>query len=325
MKALAPSPSIRIQPWIFVLFLFLLIPLFISPTPMLGDFHNHLARLWLIGGGQDQLSGIYVIDWAKARLNIGIDLVAYLLQPLVRGDRVAIGLLATAIVLPPAACAYLNARALGASVWTFALPALAWTTTLFSCFLNFQLSIGLALLAAAIDGHVSPLWLRFLTRCLASFVLLLFHPFGLFFFGAMLVALAVGESLPSFLNSRDRIRSGIVDALSALGACLLPLAVITLSQSVVPWTNQDASSPPTVWTPLIGRFAALASPIRAYEIANDLIFAAAFCAVPVLALVTGRLRLHHGPRPWRPRRSQFYRCSCRPLWATPWHWSGGCR
>jgi hypothetical protein len=55
----------------------LVVPVTLVHLPPLFDYPNHVARLWLLGGGAavPPLSHIYAVEWT-ALTNIGIDLIA---------------------------------------------------------------------------------------------------------------------------------------------------------------------------------------------------------------------------------------------------------
>jgi hypothetical protein len=154
----APS-DIQPKPTRFVAFLValtlaaLLVPVLVAQVPPLTDYPNHLARLWLLDGGADvpPVSGMYRITW-DTLTNIGIDLLAVGLRPLFSYEVVGRLSVAAAVLLPPVGGVVLW-RALHGRFhwWQLSFGLLAWSLGVLTGFLNFEIGLGLALLAAAAD------------------------------------------------------------------------------------------------------------------------------------------------------------------------------
>ncbi|MGO7785768.1 hypothetical protein ACC717_37960, partial [Rhizobium ruizarguesonis] len=71
------------------------------PFPPILDYPNHYARIWLLSGGigEQPFPEIYAVDWNRTFNNVGIDVLATWLGPLVGADRLARALIFLAIVL----------------------------------------------------------------------------------------------------------------------------------------------------------------------------------------------------------------------------------
>ena len=135
--------------WVVVL---LLAPLLLVDLPPLADYPNHLARAVLLAGQDNaDLAAIALPRWAVIP-NLGLDL---LLVPLIRvgvpallAGRLVLGL---ALLLPLIGCvAYHRASFGGRSVWPLGAALVVGHGTFLLGFVNFQLGLGPALLAAAL-------------------------------------------------------------------------------------------------------------------------------------------------------------------------------
>lgn len=182
----------------------LVIPVAYVHTAPLLDYPNHVARMWLLAGGADHapLNAIYAVDWSGASTNIGMDLLAATLGRLIGAVLLGKLLLAAAVLLPPMGAVLLNRSVFGGWYWWQAgFPVLAWNTTLLMGFVNFQIGLGLALLAACAD----PLILRHsrpscaaLTRMAMATMLFVFHAFAAGFYAVLLTGIALGAGREPF-------------------------------------------------------------------------------------------------------------------------------
>jgi len=275
--------------------LMLLVPLMLSPMPVLGDFPNHAARLWLLGGGIVQMPDMYGADWSRAFTNIGGDLIARALAGWISGEHVAQGILAFAIIGPPLGCLLLNRRLLGWNAWQFALPALAWTMPLIFGFITFQMGLALALMLAALDASMRPSALRWVARLVLGAALLVVHPFALLFYAALLGGLIIGPRLGDRFASRQAVTGFLGSGLLLVVVCSLPVLVLALTAAHLPGEDQAAGGAGIVWNSGIGsRIAALLSPFRTYSMRVDAVFMLLLAAVPAFALLRRRLRVHQG-------------------------------
>ena len=214
----------------------LVLPVALTHMPPLLDYPNHLARMWLLAGGIEHapLDRIYGVDWSGASTNIGIDLLAATLGRLVGGWTLAPLLLGAAVLLPPLGAVLLNRAVFGGWHWWQAgFAVLAWNSTLLAGFLNFQIGLGLAFLAAAADPaalrRTGPLGVVPLRMALGT-VLLVFHPFAAGLYGVLLAGLAFGGECGPYggqMPFGHRIWQAAVAAGLGLGfpvACFLLLA-----------------------------------------------------------------------------------------------------
>ena len=211
--------------WAGLLFgsLVLLVPVLVAPIPPIGDYPNHLARMWLLSdsGAQADMAKFYHVQF-DTFTNIVIDLIALTVGKLA-GYQVAGRLsIALSIVLPPLGGAVLW-WSLRRRVhwWMLSFGLLAWGSTITNAFLNFQIAIGLALLFAALEPTIlgRGVAVQLVIRALLSVVLLLAHPFGLLFYLLLLVALAFGSGL-TVRGWRPRLLRVMVASASAVGVAL---------------------------------------------------------------------------------------------------------
>jgi hypothetical protein len=212
----------------------LAVPVALVRMPPLLDYPNHFARIWLLAGGMDDppLSSIYVTDWSDASTNIGVDLLAATLGRLIGGETLAELLLASALILPPLGAALLNRAVFGGwHWWQVGFALLAWNTTLLAGFLNFQVGLGLALLAAAADpaiGHRAGPLGGAVARVALGGALLVWHVFAAVFYGALIAGLAFGPDRAPF--ARAALRS----AVAAVFGLAVPVGIFLLVAPVVP-------------------------------------------------------------------------------------------
>lgn len=288
--------------WTMAAFAVAALPILLVSVPPILDYPNHLTRIWLLAGGAATapLSAIYGADWSQASTNIGVDLVAMTLAhilPFTAIDK----LLQLAMFLgPPLGCTLLNRAVFGRfHPWQIAFPILAWSTTAIAGFLNFQISLGAALIAAVLSRPEAgrPPWHDGARYSASAFLLLLIHPFGLFFYAVLMAGLLVGPhwAWPVPPQRRREIIRGI--AILAL-ACAVPLLLLFLFAPVPPGMNASIEKEAawhlaTVLSP--GRILKLlASPVLTYDARYDLLLTAPLALVLVWARATGRLRMHAG-------------------------------
>jgi hypothetical protein len=193
----APSPaSASDQPsrrlWLGALLVvcaLILLPLLLVDVPPLLDYPNHLARLFVLAHPDDPiLSRIYVQRWSVIP-NLAIDVVA---PPLLRLLPVHVAgrvVLAVALVLPVIGCAAFSRAAFGRrSLWPIASALMAYNALFILGFVNFQIALGLALLAGA-------LWYAWVERspvratlatAVAATVVFFCHLFGMLLLGLLI-------------------------------------------------------------------------------------------------------------------------------------------
>lgn len=257
--------------------------------PPLLDYPNHYARLWLIAEGLEggPASGMYALDWSSSWTNIGIDLMAWALGPLAPTGVIGRLAVTAAVVLPPMGAWSLNRRIFGPGKWWAAVvPAAAWTATLIAGFLNYQIALGLALLAAAVDGRLGR-W-RLAWRLAISLGLIAFHAFGLFLYAAALCGLALGADLRPLRSPRSwpGLMARLIEAAAA------PVTAVALFWWLAPMRPTGAM----VFIDLnwSNSLYLVFSAIGTYDLRID----QALMAIPALLLVTAavtrRLKAHAG-------------------------------
>lgn len=278
----------------------LALPVLAVQVPPVLDYPNHFARVWLLAGGAEEppVSEFYAVDWAGASTNIGMDLLAAALGAVLPAAFLGPLFLAAALILPPLGAAALNRAAFGGwHWWQVGFAALAWSTTFLAGFVNFQIGMGLALLAAALDPKVARLRPAAAFACragLASLVLL-FHPFGLLLYGALLAGLALGPDWRVF-GSAGGFARGAGRALVALAPAAVPLAAVLLLAPALPGAQAGEAVPPPEWPPFSvrERLLVLFTGIRTYYRELDLALVGLVAAPALWALAQRRLRAHAG-------------------------------
>ncbi|MBR0682995.1 hypothetical protein GXW74_21060 [Roseomonas eburnea] len=273
----------------------LLVPPLLVPLPPLVDYPNHLARLWLIAGHAERppLDAIYVIDWSRAVTNIGIDLLALGLGRVIGADTVGRLGVVLALLLP-----VLGTLALGRAVagrWHAAMllaPALAWNLPFAAGFLNHQISVGLALLAAAMSAALPgrPV-LRAILLFLAGLVIIVVHLFGGLLLIALVAALAIGETIPARGARSLAVRRIAV----AAAPPALALATFLLLAPTLPGEAGESAVPRWFWTwrPDMKAGAALA-PFVTYHVLLGQAVALLLLFLAHAAVRRGWIRFHAG-------------------------------
>jgi hypothetical protein len=274
-----------------------LFPLLLVSIPPLMDFPNHLARLWLISGGAEDpvVSHIYKIDWNVSWSNILIDLIAFLFGPLFSIEWLGKIVAAIALLLPPFGVAILNRAVFGKFHWWNILCfILCWNWIYVAGFMNFEISLGLALLFSAVEYQSMPKGLLFFLRLLFSVVLLVAHPFGLLFYAFLLGGIAIGPKITRLRSASEVMKIGWQLVPCAV-AVILPLVVFFAFGPKLP--GSAAATPSVViWNPLTLKSlgSVLTTYFKTYDRGYDLIFVAGFALVIGIAAILGRLRLHAG-------------------------------
>ncbi len=279
----------------------LVLPVALTHMPPMLDYPNHFARMWLLAGGVGQapLDGIYGVDWSAASTNIGIDLLATTLGRLVGGWVLAPLLLGAAVLLPPLGAVLLNRAVFGGWHWWQAgFAVLAWNSTLLAGFLNFQIGLGLALLAAALDPaalrQAGPLGAVPLRMGLGA-GLLVFHPFAAGLYGVLLAGLAFGAE---FRPPGGRMGFGRHVWRAAVTAGLgvgLPVACFLLLAPTLPGGHAPAGIY-DLWdgfTP-VQKAVTLLSAIVTYDLRLDIVAVLLLWAAALLAASGPLLRCHAG-------------------------------
>jgi hypothetical protein len=307
LPASSAAESRRAAAAVGLALLALLGPVLVGAVPPLTDYPNHLARLWLEGGGGAiaPMSSMYRVTW-DAVTNIGIDLFAVLAVPLLGYEAVGRILVGAAALLPAAGGVALW-RVLHGRFhwWQIAFALLAWNIGLVMGFLNFEIGLGLALLAAAADPALGRRGavLRAIARMALAGLLLLVHLFALVFYAALLIGIALGPELRPLLAPAGRRRA--IRSILPIGAALaVPAAIMLLCAPSLPGrqTGADLSS---AWSDFETGFAELrAFPVEKIELALigvrayvnwlDTLTLAAIEMAIVASLIMRRLGAHAG-------------------------------
>lgn len=273
------------------------IPPLVVRLPPLLDYPNHYVRIWLLSGGvhTQPLSSFYAIDWRAAWTNVGVDLIARLLGPLIGVHALAPLLLTAATVLPPLGAVVLNQRLYpGWRPWQVGIPLAAWATTLLAGFLNYQIGLGLALVAAALDPWVerraSPAQLL-IVRIVVATALLVIHIFALGFYALLLGGLAIGPSL-AVLREPDGPRRVALRILAVAGAVALPLLAYALTAPALP--GHGALAP--IWGPATWQYKldVLLCAFATYDARIDGLFFGVLALIVGVAAGRKLLDVHHG-------------------------------
>lgn len=271
----------------------------VTPVPPLLDYPNHLVRFWLLAGGKHvwPLPDMYRIDWSLASTNIGLDLAVDLLAKALPYGLV-VKLILIAVMAGPSAGAVLLSRVVFGrwGWWQVTLPLLTWTTTALFGFLSYQVALALALLFACLEpALVQRPAVGAIVRVLAGAAILVFHPFGLLFYAALIMALAIGPSWQGLLDKArlTRVAWGVVVSLLVV---LIPLVTLLALSHTLPGANAHKHGAMIEWSRFKPYFLilTLASPFLSYKIAIDLLFIAPVFAVCLWAFLTRRLNSHAG-------------------------------
>jgi hypothetical protein len=277
---------------ITLVLLVVLLPVLLFPHPPLLDYPNHLVRLWLLEGGLNTppLGRIYIEDWHGIGTNIGIDLIAKAVAPIIPAFTLGRVLLALAIVLPPFGAMALNiAQFRRLEPWQLVFAYLCFAETLLAGFLNFHLGLGLALLAATVDEWPTGPWARRAWRLAAASILLVIHPFALLFYCALLAGLEFGPLIPQWTVAGLRPR--LLRAAEGITVCLVPLAVFLATRPLPGGVSEGRW---TIFNTPPFALAGLLSPFSSYDIRVDIAFGYPLVVLVLYAAATRRFRIHAG-------------------------------
>lgn len=275
-----------------------LAPILMTANPPLLDYPNHLARFWLLAGGDHvaPVSGMYRIDWSRASTNIGIDLIVAALGKLLPYQVIGKLVVIAALAGPSAGAALLNRLVFGRwHWWQLSLPILAWTTTALFGFMSYQVAMAAALFFACLEPVLKgrPI-LATAVRLACATIALLFHPFGVVFYGALITALAIGpewRGLACWGGLLRVLRSAAGSGLVVLVPCLL-LYVL----AATPPGDHIPGRPSVGWMTwsLYNLVLTAASPFASYRLWLDALFVLPLLAIGVWAAWKRRLNAHAG-------------------------------
>lgn len=279
-------------------------PLTLVRFPMLWDYPNHLVRISLeLGRGEGTaLSQIYVIDWSQAWTNIGIDVVAQGFGRLFTVETTGSLVVATALLIVPLGLVMLN-RSLfrQAHWWQVALVLFAWNFIVIGGLLNYQIGLGLAMLACALEPRLAqhPAWFASLFRLLAAAAMLIAHGLSVLFYVLMLAAMAYGPrfAAPSDKGAFARRILGLwlpalaPAALFVLVAPKLPGAHVAGSVDLPKYGDIGTTWMPLAWA---DHLSMMLTPLKTYTLGPDLAVFAALLLPVLYALLRRSLEVHAG-------------------------------
>lgn len=269
-----------------------LVPLALVQVPPIVDYPNHLARLWLIAGGaaEPPMDAIYAVDWSRAVTNIGVDLLALVLGPLIGGEAVARGALALSLLVP-AIGAVVLARAVAGRlhVLQLTLPLATWNVCTTFGFLNHQIAVGLAMLAAAAEPVLArrPLPWAMVLRAAIALAISVVHPFGAIAYAGLVGAWALGDAPLS--------RARFLQAILRAGLAVLPVALFLLMAPVPPGAEQGAAvTHQPAWLPWLSKVTTFTWPFVTHWPLQEAV--AGVLGLVVLAAMArvGAVRVHRG-------------------------------
>jgi len=270
----------------------LLVPIALVRTPPVLDYPNHMARLWLVAGNiaVPPMSEIYALDWSRAALNSGMDLIAWAIGPALGGEAVARVILGLSLVLPPAGSAMLARTVSGRWPWTvMLLPLLAWNQVFLAGFMNFQIGIGLACFAASGAAVLRRRAPRFVapTSFAAATCLCLVHPFAGLFFAGLLGA-------ERFWDSVLR-RWSIAAALRAAAPAAAAILVLVLLAPVRPGQETEAAARSApAYLGVVSRMLALLGPLYGHYAIYELPPLLLMIALLVWGILRRHIAMHRG-------------------------------
>jgi hypothetical protein len=270
-----PELAVKLSIAAFLLSALLMVALVDMP-PVL-DFPNHYARIWLISGGinDPSIAKMYGLDWSRASTNIGIDLIAYYVGPLVGAGFLSRTFLFLAIVLPPLGAIALNRHLSGQwHPYQIAFLFFAWCATLIGGFMNFQIGLGLALFLAIADRKLhkfGPVTL-FIWRAVIFALLLINHAIAACYFLLVIGALEFSAQY-AVLRSRPSVLRIVARVALAAAACALPVLVLLTTAKSLPGGSDPLGY--IVWNgTLVTQLFNLMSAFWSYRVQIDIAFLA---------------------------------------------------
>lgn len=272
----------------FVLAAATTLPFFFAKIPPLTDLPNHVARfhIFLNIDHSPFFQQNYAVQWHLIG-NLGVDVLVWLTGPIFGAElatRLVVGL------IPPLTVAgiYSVSRELNGQVAPSALIAapLAYTWPFYTGFLNFCLSMSIALLVFA-------LWIRLRERSFIS-RLLIFAPLSFATWVAHIAGWGLlGLSVLGFELVRTYRERGLsFQSLVAAGVATIPFALMFVFTLL--WRG-DAASPLGVLFEdglIISKLTSIASVFREQYIVWDLFWLAAFCGFTAAFFIAGGLEIN---------------------------------
>jgi len=292
--------STRFKPPPFFVLCFLLgavivlTPVLLFPIPPLLDYPNHLARMWLIGGGAglNPVNHFYAENWRGIATNVGIDVTAKLFANIIPAFVLGRILIAFALLLPPLGAVALNVAIFGGwDPWHLLFLFFAFTLTLLAGFLNFQIGLGATLLCASVDGKLQPQGKLILYAARFGFgcLLILIHPFALVFYGALLAGIEFGPHLPE--KSLRSWLGSFLRTVPAGAVCLGPVLLLLLWTRAIPG---GANSGEVLFNSPLEALVTLDTPFFSYDVRVDALFALSVFVIVFYAARKRPIKMHAG-------------------------------
>jgi hypothetical protein len=270
--------------------LLLLAPLLLADVPPILDYPNHLARLFILAhAGQDPvLDGIWQPQWAVIP-DLGIDLLAPPLMRIMTPFAAGKIMLALALLVPVVGAVAYSRAAFGERLyWPMMAGLMAYNIIFVLGFINYLISLGGALMAAALwlSLRDKPMIVRGLVGAACASALFFTHMLGVAFFAVLVGAAEAGELIARRGGLRigiDVVRRASLLAVSFVGPLLL--------WSLVPPHTPTALGPH--WS-FASKLSYLAGPFVAYQPLPGLLVAAAFFCVATFWMAKGKGRVGPG-------------------------------
>lgn len=252
----------------------LLLPLFMGSPPPLGDYPNHMARLWILLHPESWLRTTGLIELnPHLTPNLGFEMVALALGRVLPFEAVGPATIGI-ILLTFLAGTLLVARAVAPQQWGYGalVGFFGWHFGLQAGFLSYSLAVGLFLLVFGCWLH----WTRGhgtgwgVAAALVGVPLALVHATGPVLFG-----IAVAFALAGRLVRRDiTLTQAFWYAAPIVPACIGFLLLRSPSPEGVGHSF--------AWNSIGGKVAALASWARSYDLPFDIVWVIALALVVVL-------------------------------------------
>ncbi len=273
------------------------LPVLLVEMPIIMDYPNHLARIWILSGGHlaGPLSPVYQPDWLQASTNIAIDAFGAALAHFLSLSIASKILLILMFAGPPAAAALLHQSVFKSPhAWQICFFILTWTTTAVAGFMSYQIGIAAALMAAVLDHRIPGSSISLFVRRVATAALLLvIHPFALIFFIILAGGLMLGEKVAVPFEKARFVKIIKSTAMLAVAACIPLLTLFILAPN--PPGSYSTTGPLIDWYfSAKGIFKSILSPLLTYQRDVDLILTFPILAVLLWSALFGRIRIHFG-------------------------------
>ncbi|MDR3533863.1 MAG: hypothetical protein P4L90_25280 [Rhodopila sp.] len=269
--------------------LLLLWPLTVVDVPPILDYPNHLARLYVLAHPDDSvLARFYEQQWSIVP-NLAIDVLA---PPLLRllpvhvAGRIVIGV---TLLLPVIGCVVYSRAVFGRrTLWPLGAALIAYNAVFILGFLNFQITLGLALLLAAGWHAWSHRWpgIAALAGAVGATGLFFSHIFGLAFFAVLCAA----DELAGLRSAR---RSGTPLLPHAAHRGVMLAAVFCVPTILYLRAPLGLTGGGLAWRPWVGKLYVAFSPFAHYRL--DVTFLTAGAVLTAIVLLVPRGRLRAGP------------------------------